>query len=579
MLDTIRNRLILIALMIAASIWALWPVKIVNEVRAPNGTLRPDTSNQYVKLGLDLQGGIHLALELDESKGAIPNKSDAIDRALKVIRTRIDEFGVAEPLIQKEGASRIIVELPGIADPQRAKAIVERSAFLAFHLTDKAELFRRALPSIDRALTTDGITEANVARAVAESSVTTPGAAPAAPGSAVEDLLSGQPPRDTSSTAARDTSKAGRARSHADTSRQDTSVIAGEGNGPLTPLLLQGSEEGQFLVPEEKVPIVQALLARPETQRLIPRGVILRWGNDTLARAARAYRPLYSLEAHPLVTGEYLVDAQARLDPVTNQATVQFQLNRRGGRIFERGTGENIGRFMAILLDTLVQGPPPVIQGQIDTHGQIELGSGTLQNAQDLALVLKAGALPAPLHVVDQRTVGATLGKDSIHQSIVAGIVGIIAVIVIMIGYYRFAGVLAVVALTLYVLFTLAGLAGLSATLTLPGLAGFVLSIGIAVDANVLIFERIREELVHGKSLRLAIDEGFKMAMNAIVDSNVSTVLTAAFLFQFGTGPVKGFAVTLILGIIASMVTAVFVTRTFFLIWLQRRPGATALSI
>ncbi len=194
-------------------------------------------------------------------------------------------------------------------------------------------------------------------------------------------------------------------------------------------------------------------------------------------------------------------------------------------------------------------------------------------------MTLRAGSLPIPLKIVEDEQILASLGADSIHDGMKAGIVGTIMVVIIMIGYYRMAGVLAVGALALYVLFTLAGLSAIDATLTLPGIAGLVLSVGIAVDANVLIFERIREELVAGRTVRLAVAEGFKHAMNAIVDSNVATVLTALFLFQFGTGPVKGFAVTLIMGIAASMVTAVFVTKTFFLVWLDRRPTATTLSI
>ncbi len=235
---------------------------------------------------------------------------------------------------------------------------------------------------------------------------------------------------------------------------------------------------------------------------------------------------------------------------------------------------------MAIVLDGRIQGAPPVIQGRIDRNGQITMGGGkSIVEAQDLALTLKAGALPVPLKIVERFQVGASLGADSIRGGVTAGLVGTLIVILIMIGYYRMSGVLAVSALTLYLLFTLGGLAMLDATITLPGLAGLVLSIGIAVDANVLIFERIREELLHGRTVRLAVDEGFQHAMSAIIDSNVSTVITALFLFQFGTGPVKGFAVTLIMGIIASMVTAVFVTRTFFMIWLQRRPDLTTLSI
>jgi preprotein translocase subunit SecD len=234
---------------------------------------------------------------------------------------------------------------------------------------------------------------------------------------------------------------------------------------------------------------------------------------------------------------------------------------------------------MAILLDGRVQGRPPVIQSRIGRNGQITLGGKSLQEAQDLALTLRAGALPIPLKIVEERQVGPTLGEDARRSGIIAGIIGTVFVVMVMMLYYRTAGMLAVLALTLYVLLTLGALAMLDATLTLPGLAGLVLSIGIAVDANVLIFERIREELAAGKTVPLAVNEGFRHAMSAIIDSNVTTVLTGLFLFQFGTGPVKGFAVTLILGIIASMVTAVFVTRTLFILWLNRKPAMATLSI
>jgi preprotein translocase subunit SecD len=234
---------------------------------------------------------------------------------------------------------------------------------------------------------------------------------------------------------------------------------------------------------------------------------------------------------------------------------------------------------MAILLDGRVQGRPPVIQSRIGRNGQITLSGRTLQEAQDLALTLKAGALPIPLKIVEERQVGPTLGQDAIRSGILAGVIGTLFVVMVMVLYYRTAGALAIIALALYVLFTLGALAMLDATLTLPGLAGLVLSIGIAVDANVLIFERIREELDAGKTVSLAIDEGFSHAMSAIVDSNVTTVLTGLFLFQFGTGPVKGFAVTLVLGVLASMVSAIFVTRTLFILWLNRKPAMATLSI
>jgi preprotein translocase subunit SecD len=234
---------------------------------------------------------------------------------------------------------------------------------------------------------------------------------------------------------------------------------------------------------------------------------------------------------------------------------------------------------MAIILDGRVQGQPPVIRSQIGANGQIELGTKPLQEASDLALVLRAGALPAPLQIVEERTIGASLGEDSIRAGRNAALIAVALVLVIMVAYYRMAGLLAVGALVLYVIFCLGGLAMFGFTLTLPGLAGFALSIGMAVDANVLIFERIREELALGKSVRLSVDEGFKHAMSAIIDSNLTTIITAVILLRVGTGPVQGFAVTLIIGIIASMISAIFVTRTFFLIWLQRRPAMTTVSI
>jgi preprotein translocase subunit SecD len=258
---------------------------------------------------------------------------------------------------------------------------------------------------------------------------------------------------------------------------------------------------------------------------------------------------------------------------------VHFELNNEAGRRFGNATSRHLGDYMAIVLDKMVRGRPPGIQGVIRTRGQITLGGRELLPAQDLALVLRAGALPVPLIVEETRTLGPSLGEDSIRRALRAGLIAIGLVITIMLVYYRFSGILAVGGLTLYVLFTAASLAGFGAVLTLPGLAGFVLSIGIAVDANVLIFERIREELDRGKTTRTAIDEGFRHAMPAIIDSNVSTILTAAVLYQYGTGPVKGFAVTLIAGIVSSLICSIFVVRTFYLLWLNRSRGAQTLSI
>ncbi len=290
------------------------------------------------------------------------------------------------------------------------------------------------------------------------------------------------------------------------------------------------------------------------------------------------FRTLYVLDSRDILTGEYLTDARPVQDAMEG-TVVSFQLNAEGGRRFRTETGRHIGDYMAIVLDERVM-TAPVIQGAIGSRGQISMGRGRdITEAQDLALVLRAGALPVPLKVAEIRTIGPSLGDDSIRAGMRAFAVATLLIVLVMTVYYRGSGFLAVGGLALYVLFTLAILAGFDATLTLPGIAGFVLSVGIAIDANVLIFERIREELDQGRTVRLAIEEGFRHAMSAIVDSNVTSALTAAVLYQYGTGPVRGFAVTLLAGIAASMFCAIFVVKTFYLFWLSRKTDAQTLSI
>jgi preprotein translocase subunit SecD len=551
MFSTIKGRLVLLLALVALSAYSLIPRDRTIRLRDADGRMR-DTVERRVplKLGLDLQGGMHLAIEIDESAGPNVDRGDALERVLTVIRSRVDEFGVTEPLIQQVGDDRIVVELAGIVDPARAKQIVERSAFLEFRITDMQQQFANALPAVDRALAEAGV------RLDA-------GAAGAATPTELERLLGTDTTQETA---------------EGDTAAADTSAALDQ-PGPLSSHLFQGQIPAEFLVLEEQFPSVDSLLHHPVAQRAMPRGLELVWGMEPTSQGGRAYRALYAVERRPIITGEYLSDARATMDQVNNQAVVQFELTRAGGRVFRRETGRHVGDYMAIMLDGRVHRQPPVIRSQIYRSGQIELGSASLQEAQDLALVLRAGALPAPIQIVEERTVGPSLGRDSIAQGRLAAIVAAISVVVLMIGYYRMAGALAVLALGFYGLFTIGGLAMFGATITLPGLAGFALSIGMAVDANVLIFERIREELAGGKTVRLAVDAGFQNALSAIVDSNVTTVLTALFLFQFGTGPVRGFAITLIIGIIASFITAVFVTRTFFLIWLQFGRATKQLSI
>lgn len=532
MFKSLKARFILIAVLLAGSIYTL--------------------VDRGITLGLDLQGGTHLVLEVMDPAGALSaaQRTDAVDRALQIIRTRVDELGVAEPSIQKVGDERIIVQLPGATqeEQQRAKDVIQQAAFLQFQIVRPAEELQAVLPRIDRAVAS------SLGTAGAAGAAQQPGGAQTGIGGLFEE--------------AGDTAGAG---------AQDTAAA----NRPLSSKLIPAGSggEGLFVVAEEDVPFVRRALELPAVQQILPRGTEFRWGIETPAAGAQQQaQTLYLLESRPLMTGEYLEDAQAQRDPQFGQPLVAFQLNRRGGRIFERATGEHIGDFMAIVLDDRVYSAP-VIRGQIADRGQIELGGGSIEEARDLALVLRAGALPAPMGIVEERSVGPSLGADSVEKGELAGIIALAAVVLILIAYYRFAGVLAVVALTLYVVLILGALAGLDATLTLPGIAGIVLSIGMSVDANVLIFERIREELDIGRTPRLAVSEGFSNALSAIVDGQLTTLLTAFVLFQFGTGPVRGFAVTLAIGIVASLFSAIFVTRTLFMLYLDRRTATQGLSI
>ncbi len=548
----LKYRVLIILALVAGSLWALYPRTVVERVKR-NGEFVYDTVKRVpLKKGLDLQGGMHLSLEIDESKGAILDKSEAIDRALKVVRTRIDEFGVAEPVVQKAGNDRIIVELPGIDDPRRAQDVVQKSAFLEFQITDETQALEKALPRLDAILKDR---KSATGRATPGGK---PDSTPAAAG--LQSLF-------TTDTAKGDSTKA------------DTAVVAAVGGpGAFSRLIQQGQMPGEYYVAQTNVPMVTQYLAMPEVAAVLPPGKVLRWSSDTVSLGNAVYRPFYVLDAKPIITGEFLTDAKPNTSPQEGNL-VQFTMNNEGARRFRNETARHIKDYMAIVLDQRVMGRPPIIQSAIGANGQITMGGKDLQAAQDLALVLRAGSLPVPLKVAYTTQIGASLGQDSIQKGMNAGLIAIALVVVIMVGYYRFAGVLAVAGLALYILYTLAALAGFNAVLTLPGLAGFVLSIGIAVDANVLIFERIREELALGKTIRTSVDEGFRHAMSAIIDSEVTTALTAAVLYQYGTGPVRGFAVTLLAGIAASLITAIFVVRTFFLVWLNRTPDTRTLSI
>ena len=554
----LKYRVLLIVGLLAASAWALFPRTVIERVKR-DGVFFYDTVKRVpLKRGLDLQGGMHLTLEVDESKQAVANKSEALDRALKVVRQRIDEFGVAEPVVQKAGEDRLIVELPGIDDAARAQDVVQKSAFLEFQITDKTQALDKVLPRFDEIVRAAGIGVAGDEKTSGDTAKKV----------GVTSLL----------TQKTDSTKKDSAGKAAGAIGADSAVKAPIQTGGLFASNVQpGQLPGQYIIPEKAYSAFERALSLPALQAAMPPGKVIRWGVDSLVNGAQRYRAFYVLDARPIITGEVLTDARPSTDPVEGNV-VQFTLNNEGARRFKVETGKHVKDNMAIVLDQRVI-TAPVLNSAIGRNGQITLGGGSLQAAQDLALVLRAGALPVPLKVAEVRSIGASLGQDSINKGVIALGIALALIAAIMIGYYRFSGMLAVAGLLLYLIYTLATLAGFNAVLTLPGLAGFVLSIGIAVDANVLIFERIREELDHGKSVRLAIDEGFRHALSAIVDTSATTILSGMVLYQYGTGPVRGFAVTLIAGVVASLFTSIFVSKTFFLIWMNRSRGAQTLSI
>jgi preprotein translocase subunit SecD len=540
MFNSIRGRIIVILVLVGVSIGYLW--------------------NSGIKLGLDLQGGMHLALEVDDPESLMTPEAtaDAIDRIERILRTRIDAFGVEEPLVQKAGLYRLIVELPGIGlgDESRAKNLIQQAAFLEFKLVLSVTEFESALARIDRQIV--GVLGVDSLRAFGRDTE--------GPNQDIQDLIFGGETADSSLADSTGVDEGAEAEDQSNNLR------------PFTSLLSSGDIEGAYLVATEDVEVATLFLALPEVQRALPRNVSVHWEADLLGLGQRTYRRLMVTEEDAFVTGDLLEDATAQRDPQFNQAQVNFQFNRAGGRRFSDFTTRHIGDFIAIVLDDEIVSAP-VVQDRIGAQGVINMGNADMTEAADLALVLRAGALPAPLAIVEERTVGPSLGQDSVDRGQIAGLIGMVGVVLIMILYYRGAGVLAVMALGVYAVLVLGGLSAFNAVLTLPGIAGLILSVGMAVDANVLIFERIREELILGRATRTAVDEGFAHALSAIVDANITTLITALILFQFGTGPVKGFAVTLSIGIAASFFSALYVTRTFYLIYLSGKKASDPISI
>jgi len=552
-----RNKwkLLLIFFVLAFSAWALYPTysfytKTSEERARMSGEERGKYIESAIKLGLDLQGGMHLVLEVDDTGLDESAKKDAIDRAIKILRNRVDQFGVAEPIIQQQGNKRIIIQLPGLQDAERARNLIGQTALLEFRLVREQEEVVRALNSLDRNL--KGVTvEGTVvdSTAAAQGADTGAMAANSTPAATAADTMSAATPFDTVLPTL---------------GTEELPIQQITEDRPFTSYLIS-SFDGGVVVDERSVPSVMALLATPQAKRSIPPNAEFLWGHKAMpVQGGGMGRVLYLCERRATLDGSKLVDATTRPDPDDpTQLNVGFRLNRQGAIIFSRFTGENIGRRIAIVLDGRVRSAP-VVQTKIPGGEGRITGLDNDEEANDLSIVLRAGALPAPVHVIEERSVGPSLGRDSINAGTRAALAGFVVVMIFMVIYYQASGLLACGALIFNLVLVLAALAKLHAALTLPGIAGLILTIGMAVDANVLIFERIREELAKAKTVRSAIEAGYDRAFSTILDANVTTLITAFVLWQFGTGPIKGFATTLSIGIIASMFTALMCTRVVF---------------
>jgi len=570
----LRTRYIIVLIVIGLSLYFLYPtVRIATmdpEVKKKMEIENPEKYDRLlkksIKLGLDLKGGMHLVLEVDDSRLKADEKKDVLDRALEVVRNRVDQFGVSEPVIQKEGSKRMIVQLPGLQDAERAKRLIGQTAMLEWRLVRKQSEVAQVLRKLDQVFKKeagDSLIETGGQGGQVELGIDTTAA-----GKDTAKVAESTPPR----------------LAPLDTAMVDSAFIPKveekSFNVPLQTVnkdkpftsLLASFYKDWLVVREENIPRVRRMLARPEALKAIPKDSEFMWFDEwvNLPDGGRG-KFLFLVSKDEKVTGANLVNAVPRPNPQSaNQLMVQFRFNRRGARELAKFTGKNVGRFTAIILDGKIKSYP-VIKSKIPDGSGIIEGNFTDIEARDLAIVLRAGALPAPLVIMEERTVGPSLGADSIKMGLRAAIFGLIIVMLFMVIYYKLSGFIASLALILNLIILMGLLAYLGAALTLPGVAGVILTIGMAVDANVLIFERVREELRKAKTVRSAIDAGYSRAFTTILDANLTTLITAIVLWQFGTGPIKGFATTLSIGIMASMFTAIVVTKLIFDTWTSGR--------
>lgn len=612
-----RWKIILTIISVVAALWYLYPTYKDITYQKKLSQLRGEDSLKFVqehldeiqkakqkriKLGLDLQGGMYVALEVDVVKmldNLAKNKDEtfrqilaevkkesitseepvtsillrkfqergirlsryygdirqsdaeiiselekqaqeAVDRALEVIRNRVDKYGVAEPSIQKQGTNRIVVELPGVKEREEVRQLLQSTAVLEFKLLKPADIAIKVMQSIDNYLAGKGVVDTT----------------------------------DTVKVAAKtDTAKTIASELGVDTTAGLTEFEKFKKEHPFFAYVRVDENTGIGFVMARDKKMVEYILSRPDIQSLIPPDFEFVWSAKPFtAQDGNQYYNLLAVKKDPELTGKVITEARATIDPDNNAPIVIMRMNSEGAREWARITGANVNKHIAIILDGTAYSWPVVRTKIIGGSSQIE-GLDSPEEAKLLEIVLKAGALPAPLEIIEERTVGPSLGEDSIQKGLKTALISFFVIVLFMVVYYSTSGFVANLALVLNIAFILAVLAGFNATLTLPGIAGIVLTIGVAVDANILIYERIREELAIGRTLRSAIDEGYSKAFSAIFDSNVTTFIIGLILYNFGSGPIQGFALTLMIGIIANLFSAVFITKVIYDIVAEKYPS------
>ena len=639
MKNKLTPRFIIIALVLVWAVYAIWPTVQYQTLSADEietmreeGTLK-NLESKIIKQGLDLKGGIYIVLEVDlqtlvsnlainkdkRFEQALNNvdakidedsqldffqvfhdeinstdlrihryfdvdfgrsldeiivslrdqADDAINRVLEILQNRVDQFGVSEPTIQKQGNRRIIVELAGIQDSERARDLLQSTALLEFILIKSPELTNDMLLRIDKVIKGSDELADLTQETDTKNTEDTPVPVSGDKTSSVRDRFTVQ-----ANQALVDTT--------------DEAVVVDQNlveDRPFSSLLRAlGNDIG---VPEKNIYIVKKILAMEDVQFKLDAAngqFLLSDAPESFSNidggTEKMYRMFY-LEGESELTGGVVEKASATIggtgSSASGQSIVLLDMNAEGARTWSRVTGGNIGRRVGIVLDKKVH-MAPVIRSKISDGGTMIEGFANMDEAKDIAIVLRAGALPAPVDIIEERIVGPSLGADSIAKGTQSVLIGLALVLIFMIVYYRMFGLIADFALIWNIILVLAVLATLDATLTLPGIAAIILTVGMSIDANVIIFERIREEQRKGKTPRAAIDAGYDRALTTIIDANVTTLVAALVLYQFGTGPIRGFATVLFWGIVISMFTAIFVTRTILNTLTERR-GLKTLSI